>query len=80
MLLQINEKEIPVTKSNTIIANRSVSSFLEVVRSSALEAGNEALFITTLLEMHKKSYALLEELGVENIRYIMEHYAEQVEK
>lgn len=80
MKISINGKEIPLTKTNSRIADESVTSFIEVVRRSAADAGNEALYLTTLIAMYVKSSELLNELGADNIKYILEHFAEQVEK
>lgn len=80
MKISINGQEIPLTKTNSRIASESVASFIEVVRHSAFDTGNEALYLTTLIAMYTKSSELLNELGVENIKYILEHFAEQAEK
>ena len=74
MKVTINDIEIPIVDSNAVIARDSVNTFLEVIRKSSIASNNDALFITTLIMMFKKSSELLDELGERNIQYIMDSY------
>ena len=74
MTFQINGIEIPTTDINNRIARDTVNTFLEVVRKGVRSSDNDALFITILLMMYKRSGELLDELGADNIIYIMEQF------
>ena len=74
MKLFINDSEIEIPRSEMILARNAVNSFLAVANKSAKASGNPILYTTTLLMMYAKSTELINELGIENIRYIMERY------
>lgn len=74
MKVTINDIEIPIVDTNAVIARDSVNTFLEVIRKSSIASNNDALFITTLIMMFKKSSELLDELGERNIQYILNSY------
>ena len=80
MKVTINDIEIPIVDTNAVIARDSVNTFLEVIRKSSIASNNDALFITTLIMMFKKSSELLDELGERNIQYIMNSYYSAVQK
>lgn len=79
MKVTINDIEIPIVDTNAVIARDSVNTFLEVIRKSSIASNNDALFITTLIMMFKKSSELLDELGERNIQYIMNSYYSAVQ-
>lgn len=76
MTITVDGKELPLTEANVTIARASVNTFLETVRKSSQAGNNEALFFTVLLMMYKKSGELLNEVGVDNLRYALEQYYE----
>jgi len=74
--IQIDGLDCNIDEANAIIARNSVNSFLDVIRRGAIQKHNEALYLTTLITMYKKSFELLNELGAENVKYILdEHYS-----
>lgn len=80
MKLFINDSEIEIPRSEMILARNAVNSFLAVAHKSANASGNPVLYTITLLMMYAKSTELLNELGIENIQYIMEHYQRDTQK
>ena len=78
MNITLDGKAVRLTDSNAIIARNSVNSFVEVVKRGAEHSDNEALYLTTLIMMYKKSTELLSEYGAENIQYVMNHYYNKV--
>lgn len=76
MKILIDDLDCSIDETNAVIARNSVNSFLDVIRRGSIQKHNEALYLTTLIMMYKKSSELLNELGVENIKYILdEHYS-----
>lgn len=76
MKIKIDELECQLDENNVVIARNAVNSFLDVVRHGAASKHNEALYLTTLIMMYQKSTELLNELGAENIKYVLNnHYA-----
>lgn len=75
--LFINDSEIEIPRKEMIIARNAVNSFLAVTHKSANASGNPVLYTITLLMMYAKSTELLNELGIENIQYIMDHFARE---
>lgn len=74
MKIVLDGKEIPVRDSYAALAKYSVDSLLRI--ASKDKTSNEALYLTTLLIMYQRSTELLNELGVDNIKYILESAAE----
>lgn len=74
MKLIIDEKEIEIPRSEMVIARNAVNSFIAVTKKGSNASQNPVLYLTTLLLMYKKSSELLNELGIENLQYIMEHF------
>lgn len=77
MKLYINDAEIDIPRKEMIIARNAVNSFLSVASKSATSAGNPVLYTITVLMMYAKSTEILNELGIENIQYIMEHFTKE---
>lgn len=74
MKVKIDDLECQLDEHNVVIARNSVNSFLDVVRRGALLKHNEALYLTTLIMMYKKSTELLDEFGAENVMYVLDQY------
>ena len=74
MKLIIDDKEIEIPRSELVIARNAVNSFVAVTQKGSNASQNPVLYLTTLLLMYKKSTELLNELGIENLQYIMEHF------
>lgn len=76
MRIEINGVEIPVARANIILARNAVNTFVEVSKNGAEKSGNISLYLTTLIMMYKKSEELLNELGVDNLQYILQTYGQ----
>lgn len=74
MKLLIDDKEIEIPHSELVIARNAVNSFVAVAKKGSNASQNPVLYLTTLILMYKKSTELLNELGIENLKYIMEHF------
>lgn len=72
MKLIIGDTEIPLSQKDVIISRSAVNTFIETVHTGAERTGSSSLYFTTLLMMYKKSAELLSELGVDNLKYVME--------
>lgn len=72
MKLLIQNVEIPIEQKDVVISRNAVNAFLETVRAGAGAAHSSSLYFTTLLMMYKKSTELLNELGLENLKAVME--------
>lgn len=77
MVVIVDGKRIDLPDSDVIIARNSVNSFLSVVRKGCDLSENEALYLTTLVMMYKKSTELLNELGVDKLCNILEEVSKQ---
>ena len=72
MKLLLQDVEIPINRKDVLLARSAVNTFLETTRAGSEIAHSSSLYFTTLLMMYKKSTELLHELGVDNLRAIME--------
>jgi len=64
--------EIPIKQKDVILARNAVNTFLETTKVGADRANSSSLYFTTLLMMYKKSTELLYELGVDNLKIVMD--------
>lgn len=80
MQIEIDGKKYPLERNNTVIARNAVNSFVDVMRRSAISTNNDALYLTTLLMMLKKSSELLDEFGEENLLYVLQNHQKVVAK
>lgn len=71
MVVIVDGKRINLPDSDVVIARNSVNSFLSVVRKGCDLSENEALYLTTLITMYKKSTELLNELGVDKLSTVL---------
>lgn len=76
MVVIVDGKRINLSNSNVVVARNSVNSFLSVVRKGCDLNENEALYLTTLIMMYKKSTELLNELGVDKLGSILGEVSE----
>lgn len=72
MNIEIGDKKYTLDKNDVVIARNSVNSFLDVVRRSSIKTQNDALYLTVLIMMYKKSAELLNEFGEENLQYVLD--------
>lgn len=72
MNIEIGDKKYTLDKNDVVIARNSVNSFLDVVRRSSIKTQNDALYLTVLIMMYKKSAELLNEFGEENLKYVLD--------
>ena len=72
MKLIVSDTEIPLDPKDVLIARSAVNAFIETTRTGADRAGSNSLYFTTLLMMYKKSNEMLMELGIDNLRYLMD--------
>lgn len=72
MNIEIGDKKYTLGKNDVVIARNSVNSFLDVVRRSSIKTQNDALYLTVLIMMYKKSAELLNEFGEENLQYVLD--------
>lgn len=80
MNIEIGDKKYTLDKSDAVIARNSVNSFLDVVRRSSIKTQNDALYLTVLIMMYKKSTELLNEFGEENLQYVLDMRSQKTEK
>lgn len=80
MNIEIGDKKYTLDKSDAVIARNSVNSFLDVVRRSSIKTQNDALYLTVLIMMYKKSAELLNEFGEENLQYVLDMLSQKTEK
>ncbi len=80
MNIEIGDKKYTLDKSDAVIARNSVNSFLDVVRRSSIKTQNDALYLTVLIMMYKKSAELLNEFGEENLQYVLDMRSQKTEK
>lgn len=80
MNIEIGDKKYTLDKSDAVIARNSVNSFLDVVRRSSIKTQNDALYLTVLIMMYKKSAELLNEFGEENLQYVLDMRSKKAEK
>lgn len=78
MLIEIDGKKIKLDDANAAIARDSVNAFVDVVRMGAAEKHNDALYLATLIMMFKKSTELLDEFGLDNLRYTLNRNQEYI--
>jgi len=69
--LLIQGVEIPLEQKDIILARSAVNSFVESVRIGTGRSSSTSLYLTTLIMMYKKSTELLNELGLDNLQYVM---------
>lgn len=72
MKLMLDTVEIPIRQTDVVLARNAVNAFLETTKAGAERAGSSSLYFTTLLMMYKKSTELLYELGVDNLKIVMD--------
>lgn len=80
MNIEIGDKKYTLDKNDVVIARNSVNSFLDVVRRSSIKTQNDALYLTVLIMMYKKSAELLNEFGEENLRYVLDMRTQKADK
>lgn len=80
MNIEIGDKKYTLDKNDVVIARNSVNSFLDVVRRSSIKTQNDALYLTVLIMMYKKSAELLNEFGEENLRYVLDMRTQKTDK
>lgn len=80
MNIEIGDKKYTLDKNDVVIARNSVNSFLDVVRRSSIKTQNDALYLTVLIMMYKKSAELLNEFGEENLRYVLDMRTQKEDK
>lgn len=72
MKLMLGTVEIPIKQTDVVISRNAVNAFLETTKAGADKANSSSLYFTTLLMMYKKSTELLYELGVDNLKIVMD--------
>lgn len=80
MNIEIGDKKYTLDKNDVVIARNSVNSFLDVVRRGSIKTQNDALYLTVLIMMYKKSAELLNEFGEENLRYVLDMRTQKTDK
>lgn len=77
MKLYICEKEIEIPHSEMVIARNAVNAFVDVTKKGASASHNPVLYLITILMMYKKATELLDEIGVDNLKYTIEKFARE---
>lgn len=80
MTLFIDDKSIEVPARELTLARQAVNGFVDVAQKGTHASKNPTLYLVTLLLMYKKSTELLNEFGIENIQYVMEHFGSEAIK
>ena len=72
MKILLDAVEIPLKQTDVVLARNAVNAFLETTKAGADKVNSSSLYFTTLLMMYKKSSELLCELGVDNLKIVMD--------
>lgn len=76
MKIEIDGTTLTIDDKDAVIARNIVNSFVDVVRRSAHSTKNDALYLTILIMMYRKSTELLDEFGADNLKFVLESRCE----